>query len=297
MMLQWEIRINVEGDAISGVGFSLLVFFFKGCEFRVYKSTMKASAHFPQILYNTGDVVHYVLPPVTFLSSPKESSEVEQVQAPAPSCQTQLVFLHRVWPLGLGLPSLLAQMSGFIRKILQALALSQPAGLEREASPFSLWTGKCFIWVCKSRFVRVALVTLRWFFPSPAGNNPEESCRHCWSALQRPPQPQPAPRPRQHLRPCRNDGSELLQWPTRCQRLRGLPSHQPGSAQDSSSSPYGSLLLGVRGCAGQWQRDGSGLGAALVIPSHTFGITQDGAALTQEKHFCMSLNSFSFCSE
>lgn len=115
-MLQWEARINVQGDAISGVGFSLLIFFFKGCEFSVCKNTMEASAHFPQILYNMSNVVHYVLPPVTSHSFLKESSKVKQVQAPAPSCQ--LVFLYKVWPLGLGLPTLLAQMSGFNRKIL-----------------------------------------------------------------------------------------------------------------------------------------------------------------------------------
>lgn len=116
MMLQWETRINVEGNAISGVGFSLLVLFFKGCEFSVSKNTMESSAHFHQILYNMSNVVHYVLPPVTSPSSPKESSKVEQAQAPAPSCQ--LVFLYKVWPLGQRLPTLLAQMSGFNKKIL-----------------------------------------------------------------------------------------------------------------------------------------------------------------------------------
>lgn len=122
MILQWETRINVEGDAISGVGFSLPVFFFKGCEFSVCKSTMEAFTQFHQILYNMGDVVHYDLPPVIFPSSPKESSKLEQVWAPAPSFR--LVFLYRVWPLGLRLPTLLPQMSGFIRKAAAPVSIS-----------------------------------------------------------------------------------------------------------------------------------------------------------------------------
>lgn len=57
MIVQWETGINVEGDAICEVGFHLLVFFFKGCEFIVCKNTMEASAHCQQILYKMGDVV------------------------------------------------------------------------------------------------------------------------------------------------------------------------------------------------------------------------------------------------
>lgn len=83
MILQCETRITIEGNVISGVGFSLLVFFFKGCEFSACKSnmllTLEAFAHFHQILYNMGNDMHYVLPPVIFQSYPKGSFKVEYI--------------------------------------------------------------------------------------------------------------------------------------------------------------------------------------------------------------------------
>lgn len=81
MILQCETRINIEGSVISAVGFSVLVFFFKGCEFSASKSnmllTLEAFAHFQQILYNMDNDMHYVLPPVMIQSYPKDSFKVE----------------------------------------------------------------------------------------------------------------------------------------------------------------------------------------------------------------------------
>lgn len=81
MILQYETRVNIGGNAISGVGFYLLVFFFKGYEFSACKSnvllTLEAFSHFHQILCNMGNDMHYVLPPVIFHSYAKDSCKVE----------------------------------------------------------------------------------------------------------------------------------------------------------------------------------------------------------------------------